>query len=1516
MFQVAVPLSPSSSSVDQRSEGALSSNCFKTSKFSNRNIQTTSVIDLGISDDYLPRRSFSEDDIDMHHVIIDVQEGSNDNHLEKLSFKLSGVSKKKLQKINTIIWYRDFNATSQLLKKLSNEFIHGATNKKKSCYPLERKVYRFDSQSISFSPFKVQDDNARIDVIKSLLQGVNLKSHDFLNRPVQRDQILMNLTNKLKNVNFNERRNSVRANIVEILYDLPISFFGTTRRTYLNRLANMLLNRLQSINFGIGNGNINRYKYVNLSQSGMRILTSGIQPTEDELKVLVREELMDYVGRNQLKYNLDRIKDIEAYIIDILLDLMDDIRSDRDGNAKEKIIKVLRKTSMFTSQPEELAKRILEQLKEMFNVVDESHITEKPQLKSESIIMYQNECNACKEATLDNESQTSYEDNLKFYTLRISHIIDEWLSDLGCHKLKFCDKFSRQAIIDDLAEDVVDRFKYLELNPPKHYFYDDLEHLKYQIFKWMSKLTGEENLVSLETAPELMRRLKQIPLPFLNSVDIPDLKGAHQNQQEKTGTDSLLRLNSDRTSSMESFTQTYHQKFSTPESSTDKPVIMNTPKRISQLSMFAPKLGTSLNDIITKEPVLNETMNYENSARFSSIYLSLKEQDNLQVPNALSSGPSASPSNLLTPSKSIKELNEEYDNFVKNWTYEIPIPSSTPEDQNVAKDLRLGIYNGVWKSVAKLKNHPSNIFNPFHYQDLLDDELEDIFKLLPQTEELQAKKHHLKVQFIEKTVNINDQLKMSFAPDIFKQDVFRNILTHVPRTKTNTADEDPVKLYEELEILQLAEIYILYTRFKDEDQLKANVFRTKLVKRLQEVVDELKTIHQQELEHIDRDLYMNDLLSAMQQVPLPSDNTIKAEADEILIGMEIEQWMGDLPLANIENTRELFTRRRLKDNLAKKVYDLEKSVNISDSDNDRLLKMEISVFLDKLPLHRDQSLNLNFMVDELTNRIKNMGKGGKSSVNDMALDTSGGTSYADFSRQVPKASSYNLMPVSKNMSGHQSINALKSTPSSGIKSSMTTVSHVPIPTQSSNEVTQQPTVSGINSQPSLGQPPSHLWNPEASVAAASELRVIQPLENISNAVGSQWQSTQSVPMLPRSVTGFNDSEAFRPPLSSTIRPQEVQTISECKSMDTTAMESVKYFQPIPFQQQHPNSAITDSSVCCSQRLAGPVQNPPLYTSFEQYKPPGSSFYSGHEINKPKGFHESGSCTYIGASQSNSSESQPVTGHPKSVSQANKVNQLNQVSADSTSYHTIPMDSQQLQWPSSVNNTELPNFAGQSRQAAKPIIGNHSCQQGCPNQVLPRSSESRSQLGPKFYRSTDPQGIKQFTEQNMKNRPQDYSQHHISQNIRSLSKYAVSQDCCPQISSGNYGQISTTRMQRPQTSPASYGQVSASPAQHVSSFRGLVSSSTPNVNNVQASPEFKQDSASRCPGKSCPVLKRAMESQCPEKDCLCDSDNWDPEELNVRCRCLERFKKSRMRRLGYENPMYRFFSPCFCFPDMV
>ncbi|KAJ2946890.1 hypothetical protein O0L34_g16228 [Tuta absoluta] len=349
-------------------------------------------------------------------------------------------------------------------------------------------------------------------------------------------------------------------------------------------------------------------------------------------------------------------------------------------------------------------------------------------------------------------------------------------------------------------------------------------------------------------------------------------------------------------------------------------------------------------------------------------------------------------SSLASPaSVSIAEMNKEFLEFVKQWVNSIPIPPETPQIQ----EIRQGFYQGIIQAISKIKSSPGIGINPTFYEDALEDELDTLFSLLPQTDELLAKKPQLKAQLIIKNCAVNEKIKQSLAPDTFGQQVVKEISLYVPKTQTSEKDDDKIKLYEEIQMLLLAEEYIMLLRYREVDEMKANVYKNKLLRRIQEFVHELKQIHNAELRDIDDKLYMSTIAQAMQKVPLPSEETIKQEADEVMLGMEIDKWFSDLPLVKNDELIEQIRRKRLRDKLVKKVYDMEKNNSIANETGEMALRHEVSLLLDKLPLERDASLKINFMVDELTNRIKN--RQGGSTANERKKVV-----FGQFNGQVPE----------------------------------------------------------------------------------------------------------------------------------------------------------------------------------------------------------------------------------------------------------------------------------------------------------------------------------------------------------------------------------------------------------------------------------------------------------------------------------------------------------------------------------
>lgn len=946
--------------------------------------------------------------------------------------------------------------------------------------------------------FRTNHENNCVDeIIKEWLINIPIKTIDYLGRDINKEYLLNSIAYKVRTLIINKLiyNNDFRmkADIIEIIDDIPIDIDGHKKRLYLAKLVSELIRKIKDI--------------FNPSHSRRKcrkeFLCKLIQPTEKKLKQFVREEITELIRNFRLKICPVTLTQIEVELTDILKGSVEDIRHGNIGDVKEEILIML---AHFITIPEHQALYFTNNVIYDFkNIFDQSNCFSKS--KSQTFIVLQNSIQNSKPRTSINNTDISIEGisegdidvYINLYTNQIVEQINEWSANIkGFNEI---DPGLRHVVINDLAGDIVDRHKYLEINPSsRNTSNDELEHLKYQIFKWINKVVGKDNFDTIEHASELMERIKSVPVPMLTK---PQHNGKAKNCKECS--DSVMAPVDSKPEAIQSpskvITQNIKQTslggISTPENfgsknsaysqpgedevgssqnettesiqSTSKVIAQNKRKSSPRGKPIPENLG-SKNSACPHQPGedgVGSTQNKTTERNFGASIgltstpiksapsdpsiihtqmrqpqgLSLSTQPKARVPipgrisdeTGFSSGPirrslSQERKTLKTEyirqsnpkvnfcnntsikevleSQSVNQLNDEYDEFVKNWVQQIPVATSNPKEQTLAEKLRLGIYNGIWKAITKLKMDPAILSNPFYYQDVFDDELDELLSCLPQTSELMKKKQMLKAQLIEKTTKTNELIIAAVAPSSYKQQLVENVTNKLPRNIIDYAGKDLTKLYEEMQKMNLAEDFILYIKYRDDNRVKANVFKKKLMKEVQELINSIKTNHGKELKDIDAEAYIDEVITALQKVPMPSEDTIRAEADEIYVGLEIEQWFSDLPLIPNSNYAEKLGRRQFIDTLAKKIHNLEKQSNLADSEGQ--IRQEVTRFLQRMPLRPSETENIDFMVEELVNRLKSrpndiVAVGGVKRGVASFMDAYG---YDDFSRDMPVCSSF------------------------------------------------------------------------------------------------------------------------------------------------------------------------------------------------------------------------------------------------------------------------------------------------------------------------------------------------------------------------------------------------------------------------------------------------------------------------------------------------------------------------------
>ncbi|XP_050558621.1 uncharacterized protein LOC118279575 isoform X1 [Spodoptera frugiperda] len=367
---------------------------------------------------------------------------------------------------------------------------------------------------------------------------------------------------------------------------------------------------------------------------------------------------------------------------------------------------------------------------------------------------------------------------------------------------------------------------------------------------------------------------------------------------------------------------------------------------------------------------------------------------------AQTSVPIAPGSARPTPLPSVKKIYADYDTYLKNWVQRVPMAMNTTSEKQNADKARMDLYNGVWKTITKMKLDPKIFGNPLYFKEVFNDEIEKLMKSLPKSKQLEIEKPALKDELLKKTLEMNDLIRSLNVSGTYKQQVIDCIENNSPRRPPLINETDQQN--EEIEKHNVADYYILHRRYKDDDNVKANFHKKNFLKSLDDYLENMKKRHS--LLGMQTYAYANEIINCLDKIPIPNLLALRDEADEILLGMEVENWIADLP-QDPDNTGPL-DKKRMKDSIVKKIEEVETHVNCYDNAFGDQLKAELPRYIERIPIKANT--NINFVIDELVNRIRNLEN--MKSLRPRSVSFQEPRDYDDFARDVPRASSYHDTP--------------------------------------------------------------------------------------------------------------------------------------------------------------------------------------------------------------------------------------------------------------------------------------------------------------------------------------------------------------------------------------------------------------------------------------------------------------------------------------------------------------------------
>lgn len=283
---------------------------------------------------------------------------------------------------------------------------------------------------------------------------------------------------------------------------------------------------------------------------------------------------------------------------------------------------------------------------------------------------------------------------------------------------------------------------------------------------------------------------------------------------------------------------------------------------------------------------------------------------------------------------------------VEEWCNQLPLISS--EENNRA--IRDNISTRIIIQISELNMDPEIFNDDVVYDELLDEELENVMANLPVCCDFQNSKAARKYQLKEIIKSIKPLIKEEKARHEYKQELNSTVAIILKEPHNTTADK--VALFTKLKD-DIVDNFVQYNyNINDEEgkQIYKNNLHDAVVKYFMDIKD--KTTDEQ----VDPLVKGNQLLCELGKIPIPK-TALKEEVEEIKMRNEVEQFFQE------QSIPEGDTENKLKKNLSKRLCDIEKSGH--NCTNDKKMKTDITRCLKKL--NKDVSPKV---VDDFIEKLK------------------------------------------------------------------------------------------------------------------------------------------------------------------------------------------------------------------------------------------------------------------------------------------------------------------------------------------------------------------------------------------------------------------------------------------------------------------------------------------------------------------------------------------------------------------
>ncbi|KAJ0170135.1 hypothetical protein K1T71_014063 [Dendrolimus kikuchii] len=528
------------------------------------------------------------------------------------------------------------------------------------------------------------------------------------------------------------------------------------------------------------------------------------------------------------------------------------------------------------------------------------------------------------------------------YNDKLTNIISNWIEGFP---IKIDEKFKIE-MTKDLVSDILDRQKYLQLNPTtKTSDREELEHLNYQVFRWLNNLPGAGNKIAEETFDSILEE-------WFANLSLKSRKTCFEIIE-------VGRFKADFKCRLEHLHRALNKEAMRVEI---RKFLLNFPLDPAKNNdEYINEKINELMELLESVPWVSDSGMYGDSAKL--VHLKDSREINRTSVEDLSSSKQVNLSlQSIRPPSSFRKSCNILSDYIMVWFNSLPIITDSSEQGEDMKALKQSLASQLMNKIGEM-NINQDIFNDdYLYEEILKDEIESLLNELPMNAELESTLSDLKVDLIDKIMDSRERIKQEIAGQQYKRNLRDIISKTLPLQRSMNLQD-----LAELDILKdhLADAYI-NLHFYGADNGLLDKYKTKISDEITRFCNNYLNKHPDA--SVDNEKLKFELFDALQNVEIPNEEILSGEIEKARIRDEINDWIKGILLKEQTKT-ELLQRNKMIALLTKKLHDNETDGELDDNEINDETKKEILKFLYKLPLTVNDNKIVGNYADKLIDNL-------------------------------------------------------------------------------------------------------------------------------------------------------------------------------------------------------------------------------------------------------------------------------------------------------------------------------------------------------------------------------------------------------------------------------------------------------------------------------------------------------------------------------------------------------------------